>query len=60
VTIKLYDNGYGCVIISPTILNRVIQRYRMTIFYAIPTLVLNDFFSMINALFIVLQHVPPV
>jgi hypothetical protein len=29
-------------------------------FYAIPTLVLNDFFSMINALFIVLQHVPPV
>jgi hypothetical protein len=35
------------------------RRYHMINFYALPTLVLNDFFSMINAIFIVLQFVPP-
>jgi hypothetical protein len=52
MTTRLYDSGFGCVIISHTIMNRAIRRYPITF-------ILSNFNTIVNKLFIILQHVAP-
>jgi hypothetical protein len=52
MTTRLYGSGFVCVIISRTILNPMIWRYHIPFFKNLQ--VLNDVFTMINELFLIL------
>jgi hypothetical protein len=59
VTTRLYGTGSRCIIISPTILNLVIWRYRMTDYFLHSQHLYLMIFNTTNSKFILLQPILP-